>query len=76
MSFYTSVNHTCELVSRENVLPVEGITMLSKASDDVLDMLHLVFTLVYLHSLTDRVPFENELLDHEKASSTHEFGFL
>jgi hypothetical protein len=76
MSFYTSGNHSCELVSRENVLPVKGITMLGKACDNVLELVHLVFTLVNFHSLTDRVLFENELLDHEKASSTLEFGSL
>jgi hypothetical protein len=50
--------------------------MLGKACDDILELVHLIFTLVDVHSLTDRVPFENELLDHKKASSTLEFGFL
>ena len=76
MFVYASGNHFSELDSRENVLPVKGITMFGKACDDILDMIHLVFTLVDLHSLTNRVMFENELLDHEKASTTHKFGFL
>jgi hypothetical protein len=79
MSFYTSGNQfSCELDSRENVLPVKGITMLGKACDNVLVKLHLVSALidVDVHSLTDRVFYENEFLDHEKASSTLEFSFL
>ena len=76
MSFCASENHFCELNSRENVLPVKLISMFGKDCDDILELIHLTFTLVDVHSLTDRVSFVNELLDHEKASSTLEFSFL
>jgi hypothetical protein len=76
MAIYTSFNRSCELVSRENVLSMKITTMLGKVCDNVLELIHLIFTLVDVHSLTDLVFFENELLDHEKASPTLEFGFL
>jgi hypothetical protein len=49
--------------------------MLGKACDTGLDLIHLSFTPGNFHSLSDRVSLENELLDHEKASSTLELSF-